>query len=154
VELQGISLEEVINLNKLNGLSVTGIIDGNIRIQRKNQQITIPDGELHSRQPGGTISYLPPGGTATLSRLPAYAMKALQEFNFDTLIVTPRYESDGMLNIAIHTEGHSPPLNTTRPVHLNLTTEQNLLSLLQSLRYSKTLTDDLEHQLQTRQPKK
>ena len=154
VELQGISLEEVINLNKLNGLSVTGIIDGNIRIQYKNQQVNIPDGELHSRQPGGTISYLPPGGNATLSRLPAYAMKALQEFNFDTLIVTPRYESDGMLNIAIHTEGHSPLLNTTRPVHLNLTTEQNLLSLLQSLRYSKTLTDDLEHQLQRRQPKK
>ena len=149
VQLQGISLEEVVNLNKLQGLTVTGIVDGDIRIQRKAQQITIPDGELHSRQPGGTISYLPPGETAALSRLPAYAMKALQEFNYDSLIVTPRYESDGMLNIAIRTEGHSPPLNTTRPVHLDLNTEQNLLSLLQSLRYSRNLTNDLEQRLQT-----
>ena len=150
VQLHGIALDEVININKLNGLSVTGVMDGSIRIQWKNQQFSIPDGELHSRQPGGTISYLPPGGTAALSQLPAYAMKALQEFNYDTLIVIPRYEPDGMLNIAIHTEGHSPPLNTTRPVHLNLNTEQNILSLLQSLRYSKSLTDDLEQRLQTR----
>ncbi len=154
VQLQGVALEEVINLNKLQGLTVTGIVDGSIRIQLNNKQLSIPDGELHSRQPGGTISYLPPGGTAALSKLPATAMKALQEFNYNTLIVTPRYEADGMLNIAIHTEGHSPPLNTTRPVHLNLNTEQNLLSLLQSLRYSKNLTDGLEKRLQTRQPKK
>jgi Dicarboxylate transport len=153
VQLHGIALDKVINLNKLKGLSVTGIVDGNILIQRKNQQFSIPDGELHSREPGGTIRYLPPGGTAGLSQLPAYAMKALQEFNYDTLVVTPRYESDGMLTVAIHTEGHSPPLNTTRPVHLNLNTEQNLLSLLQSLRYSKNLTDDLEQNIQTQQLK-
>ncbi len=154
VNLNGIALDKVVNLNKMKGLSVTGIVDGTIRVQRKDRKFSIPEGELHSRKPGGTISYLPPGGTASLSQFPAYAMKALQEFNYDTLSLTPKYDPDGMLRIAIHTEGHSPPLNTTRPVHLNLTTEQNLLSLLQSLRYSKSLTDDLEKRLQTRQLKK
>ncbi|MCF8056481.1 MAG: YdbH domain-containing protein [Desulfocapsa sp.] len=150
VQLHGIALDEVINLNKLNGLSVTGIMDGSIRLQMKNGQFSIPEGELHSRQPGGVISYHPPEGSKELPQLPAYAMKALREFNYDILTATPRYKSDGTLNIAIHTEGNSPPLNTTRPVHLNLTTEQNILSLLQSLRYSKRLTDDLEQRLRTR----
>jgi hypothetical protein len=115
----------------------------------KNNEITVPNGEVRSRAPGGTIHYFPPGGSAHYSTLPAYALKALEEFNYSILTATPTYSADGTLIIAIHTEGHSPPLETERPVHLNLNTEQNILSLLESLRYSNKLTDKLEQQLQT-----
>ena len=114
----------------------------------KDKTVTVPDGELHSRAPGGTINYFPPGGRADLSDLPSYALQALEEFNYNMLTATPSYYEDGTLIIAVHTEGHSPPLNTERPVHLNLNMEQNILSLLESLRYSGKLTDKLEQQLQ------
>ncbi len=150
VHLDRIDLKEIIKLNKMKGLQVSGILDGAIHAQWKDHQLSIHEGELRSRAPGGTINYLPPGGSNGLSTLPAYAMKALEEFNYDTLVATPRYENDGTLSINIQTKGQSPPLKTNRPVHLNLNTEQNILSLLQSLRYSKSLTDELEQRLQTK----
>ncbi len=152
VQLNGLSVEEVIKLIKMDGLSVTGIIDGTIPIQIRNRQIHVTDGELHSRAPGGTINYLPPGGISAGPYLPEYVMQALEEFNYDTLIATPIYEPDGNLILTFQIKGQSPKLSTSRPIHLNLSTEQNLLSLLQSLRYTKALTDDLEKQIQTRHP--
>jgi len=149
INLNKIDLQKIVTLSKVKGLSVTGILDGTIQLNVKNNVITIPNGEIHSRPPGGTINYSPPGGSAHYSTLPAYALKALEEFNYSILAATPTYHEDGTLIIAIHTEGHSPPLNTKRPVHLNLNTEQNILSLLESLRYSNKLTDKLEQQLQT-----
>jgi hypothetical protein len=148
VDLERIDLEEIIKLQKMKGLQVSGILDGEIHAQWKNNQLNIHDGELHSRTPGGTITYLPPGGSDGYSTLPAYALKALEEFNYDTLIATPTYDNDGTLRINIQTKGNSPPLKTNRPVHLNLNTEQNILSLLQSLGYSQNLTNELEQRLQ------
>jgi len=148
VQLNKIDIHEIIQLSKINGLSVNGILDGAITLHVKKGTVTIPTGELHSRIPGGTISYFPPGGAGNYSTLPAYALKALEEFNYSLLTATPTYYEDGTLNIAIHTEGHSPQLNTERPVHLNLNTEQNILSLLESLRYSNKITDELEQKLQ------
>ncbi|MBU0961072.1 MAG: YdbH domain-containing protein, partial [Proteobacteria bacterium] len=98
-------------------------------------------------------NYQPAGENNALRQLPAYAIHALEEFHYTQLTATPLYESDGTLTINIHTEGQSPRVNTNRPIHLNLNTSQNILSLLQSLRYSKKLTDDLEKRLQNYQPK-
>ena len=148
INLNRIDLKEVLKLIKVKGLSVSGILDGAITLQVKDKTVIVPEGELHSRAPGGTINYFPPGGREHLSSLPSYALQALEEFNYDILKATPSYYEDGTLIIAIHTEGHSPPLKTERPVHLNLNMEQNILSLLESLRYSSTLTDQLEQQLQ------
>lgn len=148
VQLNRIDLNEIIQLSKIKGLTVSGVLDGTITLHVKDRIVTIPTGEFHSRAPGGTISYFPPGGAGNFSTLPAYALKALEEFNYSLLTATPMYHEDGTLIIAIHTEGHSPQLNTERPVHLNLNAEQNILSLLESLRYSNKITDELEQQLQ------
>lgn len=149
IHFNRIDLQEIVKLSKVKGLSVTGILDGTVQLTVKNNEISVPNGEIHSRAPGGTIHYFPPGGSAHYSTLPAYALKALEEFNYSILTATPTYSADGTLIIAIHTEGHSPPLETERPVHLNLNTQQNILSLLESLRYSNKLTDKLEQRLQT-----
>lgn len=154
VRVDGVKLEDIINLNKLNGLSVTGILDGNISIQIMDREIRGAKGNLASRQPGGVINYQPTmGNNAAIQQLPAYAVHALEEFHYTLLTASPLYEADGTLTIDIHTEGRSPRLNTNRPIHLNLNTSQNLLSLLQSLRYSRKLTDDLEKRLQKNIPK-
>jgi Dicarboxylate transport len=148
IQLNRIDLREIIETSKVKGLNVNGVLDGTIRLHVNEKGVTIPSGELHSRTPGGTINYFPPGGAGNLSTLPAYALKALEEFNYNILTATPTYYEDGTLIIEIHTEGYSPQLKTKRPVHLNLNAEQNILSLLESLRYSNTLSDSLEQRLQ------
>ncbi|MBU1232010.1 MAG: YdbH domain-containing protein [Proteobacteria bacterium] len=153
LQVNGVNLEEVININKIKNLSVTGLLDGDISIHTQGRKIESAKGELQSRTPGGIINYQPAGENNALRQLPAYAIHALEEFHYTQLTATPLYESDGTLTINIHTEGQSPRVNTNRPIHLNLNTSQNILSLLQSLRYSKKLTDDLEKRLQNYQPK-
>ncbi len=153
VQVDGVKLEDIINLNKMEDLSVTGILDGNISIHTKGPKIYAAKGKLQSRAPGGVIKYQPIGGNNALQQLPQYAIHALEEFHYNTLSATPLYEHDGTLTIKIHTEGRSPKVNTNRPIHLNLNTSQNLLSLLQSLSYTRNLTDDLEKRLKTYQLK-
>ncbi len=153
VQLNGVVVEEVVKLIKVAGLSATGLIDGNIPVQIRNRKLHVENGELQSRPPGGIIKYLPPGGGKAIPYLPEYVMLALEEFHYDTLSATPLYEPGGTLTLTVHIEGKSPKLDTSRPVHLNLNTEQNLLSLLQSLRYTKNLTEDLEKQIQKGHPK-
>ncbi|MBU0943310.1 MAG: YdbH domain-containing protein [Proteobacteria bacterium] len=155
LQVDGVNVTEIINLNKIDGLSVTGLLDGNISVHIQDRRIQTAKGELKSRAPGGIISYhRAAGDNGTFQQLPQYAIHALEEFHYNTLTTTPLYEPDGTLTIAIHTEGRSPKVNTNRPIHLNLNTSQNLLSLLQSLRYTKNLTDDLENQLHSNQSKK
>ncbi|UCB56267.1 MAG: YdbH domain-containing protein, partial [Thiotrichales bacterium] len=44
-------------------------------------------------------------------------------------------------------KGTSPELETTRPVHLNINTEQNLLSLLKSLRFAEGISANIDRKV-------
>jgi hypothetical protein len=68
----------------------------------------------------------------------------VEDFRYNSLKTTAEYLPSGRLNLDIGLQGISPELSTTRPVHLNIHAEQNLPSLLQSLRFSKGLTDELD----------
>ncbi len=148
IRFKGINTEKSEVLKKVAGLHVSGILDGAITIDIHDKQFSIVKGKLESRSPGGLISYIPPGGPGSIPQIPEVALLALEEFYYNTLVATPRYESDGNLIVTIETKGKSPKLDSSRPVHLNLNIEQNLLSLLKSLRYTETLTDGLEKHLQ------
>jgi hypothetical protein len=60
------------------------------------------------------------------------------------------YLPDGLLTIALQLQGKNPKLEGGRPVHLNITTEQNLLSLLKSLQYSQSLSSELDRKIRNR----
>jgi hypothetical protein len=52
-----------------------------------------------------------------------------------------------MLTINLQLKGTSPELDTRRPVHLNINTEQNLLSLLKSLRYAQGVSESIDQKV-------
>lgn len=147
--LHGIDLSQLITIQSVKGLTVSGRIDGALPYQLDSSGLQIFNGTLQNTPAGGVIRYTPPGGES-LSELPltGYALKALEEFHYDHLSATAGYTPGGELRINLHLEGKSPKLETSRPVHLNINTEQNVLSLLQSLGYSKSLTDEIDKNLQ------
>ena len=149
--LHGIDLAQLITIQSIKGLAVSGRIDGALPYQLDSSGLRINDGTLQNTPAGGIIRYTPPGGgSLSESPLTGYALKALEEFHYDHLSATAGYTPDGELRINLHLEGNSPKLETNRPVHLNINTEQNVLSLLQSLRYNKSLTDEIDKNLQHR----
>ncbi|PID71419.1 MAG: hypothetical protein CSB34_07470 [Desulfobulbus propionicus] len=152
VEANHIDLAAVTSLFKVKGLQVDGTISGTIPIHIAGKTISVDGGILTGGKQGGTISYILEEDSANHSQLTAYTLKALEEFHFTVLRAPVTYQPDGTLLVDLHLQGISPPLSTTRPVHLNVHTEQNLLSLLKSLRYNNVFTEELNSRLQnTRQ---
>ena len=110
--------------------------------------IRIRDGALQGNSPG-TINYvIDEAQAASLSNpLTDVVIKALGDFHYDILQAEADYHHDGTLYLNFHIEGTSPRLDTSRPVHLNINSEQNVLSLLQSLEYAEGLNQSLDRRI-------
>ena len=142
VDVDAVDLGKVVGLIKMDTLYVTGLISGFIPVTIKGKDVSVESGGLYSDEPGGEIRYAP--GNMNQAGLTAYALKAVEELQYQSLQVTANYQPSGQLDLDIGLKGVSPGLDTNRPVHLNIHAEQNLPALLQSLRFSKGLTEELD----------
>jgi hypothetical protein len=142
VDVKALDLGKLVGLIKMNTLYVTGLISGSIPVRIKGKDISVDSGGLYSNDPGGEIRYTPVNTNQT--GLTAYALKAVEDLQYQSLKVTTRYQPSGQLDLDISLKGVSPGLETSRPVLLNVHAEQNLPALLQSLRFSKGLTEELD----------
>lgn len=142
VNIKKIDLETLIKMIKMDNLHVNGRVSGTIPITVKGKDISVNDGILYNEPPGGEIRYTP--ANMNQSGITGYALKAVEDFRYNSLKTTARYAPDGQLDLDISLEGTSPKLAADRPVHLNIHAEQNLPALMQSLRFSKGLTEELD----------
>ena len=72
---------------------------------------------------------------------------ALKDYRYDVLTATINYLPDGDLFIKFHLEGISPEVDPKRPIHLNINSEQNVISLLRSLTYSGGLSESIDSKI-------
>jgi|GEM_PF-6977233 len=148
LQIDDFDLQQIIALQKVEELAASGRVHGNLPLQFTPQGVSVNQGQLQNSSEGGIIRYRPAGGALQGSPLPAYALKALEEFHYQRLTALVNYVPDGTLAVKLQLQGNNPKLENTRPVHLNINTEQNLLSLLKSLQYSHELTSELDRQVQ------
>ena len=155
IHVHDIHLADLLALQQVKGLKVTGSVSGELPIRLDKEGFHVDSGRLHNEPAGGIIEYTPPGDNGLRdSPLTGYALKALEEFHYNLLAASAKYSPDGNLEVTLHLEGKSPKLDTNRPVHLNITTQQNLLSLIKSLRYSDSLTNEIDREVQQHFQKK
>jgi len=149
VRLNNIDLARLVTIQQVKGLEVQGKIAGSLPFFFDHKGLQIEGGKLKNTGNGGLIRYTLAGNNGLKeSPLTGYALKALEDFHYNLLSATAKYNPDGKLLVGLHLEGKSPRLDTNRPVHLNINTEQNILSLLKSLRYSTSLTDEIDKEVQ------
>jgi len=133
MQLAGIDLAQVARLIDTPGLSLEGKVDATLPLSYSAGAVTVSDGRVRN-QGAGAIRYRPPDSAAVAGKEIAMAQRALSNLSLESLDATLQYDAEGKLSLLTEVRGRNPDLDAKRPVHLNLTLETNLRTLLQSMR--------------------
>ncbi|NOY15886.1 MAG: hypothetical protein GXP23_02935 [Gammaproteobacteria bacterium] len=147
----GLDLARVVALQQLDGLSATGRLDGYIPVTITNKGIKITKGKIVAQPQGGYIHYRPKGGTSEIEKSAMgseFVFRIIEDLNYNSLNVDVDYDEDGEMEMKLGIKGISPKVDANRPIHFNLNLQQNVLKLLQSLRYSEGLSKDIDKNVQ------
>ncbi len=149
IKVNNIDLAEVVKTQQLQNITATGRLDGTLPVEINKDGINIVHGSLINQIRGGTIRYIPESGTDQLRQNPitGITLDALKNFRYSDLHAGVNYLPDGELTINLELKGISPELDENRPVHLNINTEQNLVSLLKSLRFAQGVSGSIDEQV-------
>jgi hypothetical protein len=144
-----IDLAKIVETQQLEDIVVTGRIDGTIPVEINDQGIFIKHGAFVNDIRAGSIRYNPAAGTDQLKQNPitGITLDALKDFRYTHLSADVNFTPEGVLTVSLQLKGTSPELDTKRPVHLNINTEQNLLSLLKSLRYAQGVSESIDQKV-------
>ncbi len=149
ISASNIDLAKIVETQQLEDIKVTGRVDGTIPVEINDKGIVIDHGAFLNNVRAGTIRYNPATGTDQLKQNPltGIALDALKDFRYSHLSADVNFTPEGMLTIKLQLKGTSPELETNRPVHLNISTEQNLFSLLKSLRYAEGISANIDRKV-------
>lgn len=144
--ISGIDLARIGALLDDPALTLTGRLDGELPFTLQDGVPILRAGKVHSSSPG-VIRYRPSTPPAQESAELALTRKALSNLEFESVDAMLDYGADGVLTVGAAIRGHNPELDAQRPVHLNLTLETNLRTLMQSLSAGERVNAWLEQHL-------
>ncbi len=151
-----IDLAKIVQTQKLSGMTATGKIGGYVIAELNEKGVSVADALFTNNAGGGTIRYVPAAGAGQLKKNPltGMALDALKDFRYSFLSAGVTYIPDGTLTVDVHLKGKSLTLDANRPVNLNINTEQNLLALLKSIRYTNGISGDIDTEVRRQFEKK
>jgi len=145
LQLKDISLADVLALEQ-QAITGKGILDGLIPIQISGKDISVNQGQVYAKEPGGWIkldqaaSFRQMAGTNQgLSLL----FEALDNFHYQTLESKVDYKTNGDLLLAASLSGSNPDFKDGQAFNFNINIEENLKALFKSLQ----LSDDISERI-------
>lgn len=148
LKVDGLSLDRLLQLEQQQGLEGSGVLDGSIPITLNDKTVTIHEGHVAVRPPGGVIRFAPREETRRMlvQAKPemGLVLRALENFRYDVLRAVVNYQEDGTLLLETRLEGRNPDMKESPPVHFNLNVEENIPALLQSVQVVKHIEQRLE----------
>lgn len=144
VQLDGVGLNNIMQLEQQAELQGSGVLDGQIPVDITRNGIQVAQGKLSARAPGGKIRYVPTQTVFTLAQTNPgvkLVVDALTDFQYHKLDVVADYKQEGNLLLRVSLEGKNPNWQSGRPVNLNLNLEENIPALLRSLQLSGEITE-------------
>jgi hypothetical protein len=152
VEVQGLELEQLFILYPTEGLAGTGTLDGHLPLQINQQGVSIEQGQLSARQPGGRLQFHSERIRALGRSNPAMQLvtQSLEDFRFTTLSSQVDYSQQGKLALAMRLEGQNPAIEQGRAIHFNINLEEDIPTLLASLQLTDKVSDIIKQRVQQR----
>ncbi|MGB5444702.1 MAG: YdbH domain-containing protein [Psychromonas sp.] len=147
INISGLRLSEIVKYSAYPAIVSQGLLDGVLPLTITDQGVNIEQGAIFARAPGGYIK-LPQDETVEemTSKNPAlsFTLQLLSNFQFDTLQAMIGYTADGEVDVKAEIQGVSPDVSGKQPVKLNYSHRENLLKLLESLRFSDQVTRQIQ----------
>ncbi len=150
LSLQHLDIAEIVRLHGFDGLNATGKVSGTIPVRLGSKGVSVSKGRIRADKPGGIINYIPDAkgeAVKSASLKSEVLLNLLRDFRYDVIDAETEYKTDGQLLMKMQLKGKSPRQYKERPVHLNLTLEQNILSLLKSLRSVNGLNERIDRKV-------
>jgi len=147
INLSGIDLSELIKYSAYPAITAKGLLDGVLPLRLTSQGVNIEQGVIFARAPGGYIKVPQDDVVKKMaSTHPAFdfTLRLLSNFQFDTLRGRIGYTADGEVDINAEIHGMSPDVSAKQPVEFNYSHTENILKLLESLRFSDELTRQIQ----------
>lgn len=143
--LQGLDLEQLLAVQPQVGIYADGIFDGVLPVELVQGQVSVKDGRLAARAPGGLIKVDDNPAVMQMRLSQPYldfAFSALEELHYTELSSRLDMAPNGDALLKVNVKGRAKDIE--RPIHLNYTQEENLLQLLKSLQIGDSLQREIE----------
>jgi hypothetical protein len=154
LSLRRFDLAKLLSLEQQKGLQGTGLLNGTIPLTVTAKGVSVKDGTVEAETPGGVIRYQPSPESAALLTDADLSVKlvaqALSNFQYTVLRVGVQYAEDGVLQLAAQLEGRNQDMKKSPPIHFNVTVQENIPALLQSLRLVQDIEESLQGKMQRR----
>lgn len=150
VSAKGISLRALENEMEAENFAASGTLDLQIPVVTGPDGITVENGEVEARAPGGRLRYYGAFSPQMLAGNPQLKMLsgALEDYNFRTLGGTLNYPPSGDMQLKLKLVGRSDSVARDRDLIINLNLENNIPSMLRSLQASRDLSEALQKRLE------
>ena len=146
---ESLNLARLLSIEEFEAMEVTGLISAELPLTIAGDTITIAGGHLTGEPPGGVIRYRAGGmPDKTDTSAMGIATLALSNFVYESLTSDVSYGADGNLILKMKLTGRNPDLDSTRPVVLNLSVENNVREMLRSLQAARNVEDILKRRLE------
>ncbi|MNM89837.1 hypothetical protein D3C81_1020750 [compost metagenome] len=151
LHLEGVRLEEILRAYPAEGLSGTGVLDGELPMRVDRSGVRISGGTIAARGPG-VLQFRSEKIRALGRSNPGMQLVAstLDDFRYDQLSSRVDYDEAGRLVLALTLRGRNPAVEQGRPVNLNVNLEENLPALLTSLQLSDRVSETIRRRVQER----
>jgi hypothetical protein len=145
--LHNLDLARILSVEQQRGLQGTGVLNGTVPMTFTSSGVIVNDGLVEAQPPGGVLWYkatsVSSKSAAESDRQRQLVEQALNNFHYSLLRVGVRYQETGMLDLSARIEGKNPDLKDAPPIHVNLTVQEHLPTLLKSLR----LVEDIQESM-------
>lgn len=143
-------LADIVALQQDQDIHAEGTLEGELPITVTGGRTIIAGGYLRALSPGGSIRYIADEATKALAASSpelGLTMDLLSDFQYEVLSSQVELDKAGVLVLGLSLAGKNPKQEEGRPVNFNINLEQNLDPLLQSLRLSDKLVEQLENRI-------
>lgn len=152
LRVEGLELAELLRVYPAEGLSGTGLLDGELPLRLEHDGLHVDQGRLAARAPGGVLQLRSERIRAFARSNPALrlATTALEDFRYDRLDSRVDYAPTGRLLLTLQLSGRNPALDGGRPVNFTINLEENVPALLTSLQLSGRVNEAIQRRVQQR----